>query len=51
MGTMNKVCPSISLVFSGIQHGDRGPCGVVYDRAGFFENNIFAPKMEKIRQA
>ena len=39
------------LVFSGLQHGVRGPCGVLHDRARFFENNIFAPKMAKISQA
>ena len=33
-----------SLVFSETQHGIRGSCGVVYDRDGFFDNNIFAPK-------
>ena len=46
-----RVCPSFclsvllsgsflgvgSLVFSETQHGVRDPCGVVRDRAGFFE--------------
>ena len=36
-----------SLVFSGAQHGGRGPCGVVHDRARFFENNVLHPKSEK----
>ena len=45
---MNKVSPSVSLVFSETQHGVMDPCCVVYDRAGSFENNIFAPKLEKI---
>ena len=40
-----------SLVFSGTQHGVRGPCGVAHDRVGFFENNVFTPKMGKISQA
>ena len=35
------------LVFSGIQHGVRGPFGVVHDRARFFENHIFPPKWGK----
>ena len=30
--------------FFGNQHGLREPCGVVYHRAGFFENKIFAPE-------
>ena len=57
---MNKVCPSfcqeiileLALYFlSGTQHDLRGPCGGVHDRIGFFENNIFAPRMGKIGQA
>ena len=52
-GPMNKICPSfcqevtlelaLFIFFSRIQHGVRGPCGVVHDRAGFFGNNIFTP--------
>ena len=38
------------LVFSGTQHGFRGACGVMHDRAGFFLNNIFDHKMGKIGQ-
>ena len=54
-GHMNKVCPSfcsevfVELAlqfFSGIKHGVRGPCGVVYDR-----KKCFTPKMRKIGQA
>ena len=45
----------IGLVFSGTQHGVRGPCGVVHDRAGFSKNSngskmaskIMAPKWAK----
>ena len=33
-----------SSVFPETQHGIRGLCEVVHDRAGFFEKNIFAPK-------
>ena len=36
-----------SLVFSGTQHGVRGPCGVVHDRAKFFENIILPLKCRK----
>ena len=36
-----------SLVFSRTQHGIRGPCAVLYDRAKLFGNNTFAPKMGK----
>ena len=36
--------------FSGTQYVVRAPCGVMGDRAGFFENNIFAPKMGKMEQ-
>ena len=36
-----------SLVFSGTQHGVRGPCGVVYDRVRFFENHVLPPKWGK----
>ena len=39
-----------SLGFFGTQHGVKGPCVVVCDRAMFFENNIFASKMEKMCQ-
>ena len=51
--TMNKsVRPSVRelswnwlfLLFFGNQHGLREPCRVVYHRAGFFENKIFAPE-------
>ena len=50
-GPMN-VCPpfcqevilELAFFFSRAQHGVRGQCGVVHDRAGFFENNIFAPR-------
>ena len=33
-----------SLVFSETQHGVRGPCLVVRDRAGFFLKKSFCPK-------
>ena len=33
-----------SLVFSGTQHGNRGPCGTVYDRGRFFENHVLPQK-------
>ena len=52
---MNKVCPFFCPLwnwlfsFSGAEHGVRGPCGVIYDRAGFFENNSFARKIGKNR--
>ena len=36
-----------SLVFSGTQHGVRGPCGAVYDRRRFFENHVLCPKWGK----
>ena len=36
-----------SLVSSGTQHCVRCPCGVVRDRAKFFENNILALKWGK----
>ena len=39
-----------SLVFCETQHVASDPCVVVGDRAGFFEKNIFAPKMEKVGQ-
>ena len=39
-----------SLFFSETQHGVRGPCVVVRDRARFFEKNIFAPTMGKMDQ-
>ena len=39
-----------SLVFSETQHGVRGPCLVVRDRARFFRKNLFAPKMGKMGQ-
>ena len=35
-----EVFLELDLVFSGTQHGVRGPCGVVYDKARFFENNV-----------
>ena len=35
-----------SLVFSGTQHGVRGPCGVVHDRARFLENMFCAKNRE-----
>ena len=57
---LGSVCPSVllsrsflwigSLVFSETQHGVRGPCLVVHDRAGFFLKNLFAPKMGKTGQ-
>ena len=39
-----------SLVFSEIQHGSRGLCVVVGDRARFFEKKKFGPKMRKMDQ-
>ena len=39
-----------SLAFSGTELGVRGPCGVVHDRAKFFENYTFAPKMGEMGQ-
>ena len=39
-----------SLVFYGTQHGVKTPCGLVHDRAGFFEHNIFVPEMGKTGQ-
>ena len=33
------------LFFSGTQHDVRSSFGTVYDKARFFENNIFAPKI------
>ena len=36
-----------SLVFSETQHGIRGPCVVVRDRARFFENKFFSQKWGK----
>ena len=38
-----------SLVFSEIQHGVRSPCGVVRDRARFFGEKVFTPKMGQNR--
>ena len=55
-GQMNKVYPSFCsdvfmelalYFFSGTQDGVRGPCGVVYDRARFFEKNVLPPKWGK----
>ena len=55
-GHMNKVYPSFcsevffgigSLVFSETQHGVRGPCGIVYGRGRFFENNVLPPRWGK----
>ena len=54
-GHVNKVCPFFSLevflelalqFFSGTQYVVRGPCGVVHDRARFFEN-VLPPKWGK----
>ena len=54
-----SVIPSFCLeVFLGLahwfvsetQHGARGPCLVVRDRAGSFLKNLFAPKMGKMGQ-
>ena len=36
------------LVFPETQHGVRGPCGVVRDKARFFGGKNFAPKMVKM---
>ena len=36
-----------SLVFSGTQHGVRGPCSVVRHKTGLFESNIFTQKLEQ----
>ena len=36
-----------SSIFPAAKHGFRYPCAVVRDRAGFFENNLFAPKMDQ----
>ena len=55
-GHMNKVCPSfcsevfMKLAFQffwGTRNGVRNPCGVVYDRARFFEKNLLPPKWGK----
>ena len=35
------------LVFSGTRHGVRVPCGVVHDRARFFENHVLPTKWGK----
>ena len=35
-----------SLVFSGTQHGVRGPCRVVHDKARCFENNVLLQNEE-----
>ena len=54
-----SVCPSIllpsrsflgigSLVFSETQHGVRGLCGFVRDRARFFEEKKIVPNMVKL---
>ena len=39
-----------SLFFSEIQHGVRGPCGIVFGSARFFEKIIFPQKMDKMGQ-
>ena len=58
-GHMNKVylsfCSEVFMelalyFFSGTQHGVRGPCGAVYDRARFFEK-MFYPKNGELGQA
>ena len=60
-GHMNKVCQSFSLevflelahlVFFGTQLGVKGPCGVVHDRARFFENDklVFVVFIQKFSQ-
>ena len=45
-----KVFFELALVFPGTQYCAKGPCGVVHDRAIFFEH-IFAPKIGKVGQA
>ena len=35
------------ISFFYIQHGVKGPYGVMHDRACFFENSIFATKMDQ----
>ena len=40
-GSFLRIC---SLVFSETQHGVRGPCDLVRDRAGFFEKKNLCPK-------
>ena len=42
-GHVNKFC---SLVFLGTQHGVRGPCGVVYNRARSFEKIFYLHNSE-----
>ena len=37
------------LFFSGTHEGVRGPCGIVHEKAWFFENNIL-PQMEQVGQ-
>lgn len=37
------------LFFSGTHEGVRGPCGIVQEKAWFFENNIL-PQMEQVGQ-
>ena len=49
LSPMNNVCSSFCLevfleVASVTQHSVRGPCGVVHDRAKFFENNVLPLK-------
>ena len=39
-----------SLVFSETQHGVRGPCVVVRERARMFEKHFFAQNMGKMGQ-
>ena len=51
----SSFCSEVLMVlalkfFPETQHGVRGPSGVVYDRARYFEKNCFTPKMEKIAQ-
>ena len=36
-----------SIVFFGTQHGVRGPCDVVSDRARFFGNHVLLTKWGK----
>ena len=55
-GHMNKVCPSFCsevfmelafYFFLGTRHGVRNLCGVVHDRARFFEKNLLPQKWGK----
>ena len=53
LSVLLSFCPSVlpsrsflgigSLVFLETQHGLRGPCGVVHDRAWIFGKNFFWP--------